>query len=94
MPSGTLAASNAPREFLVPRVYTPLNEDTYTRRAQHFVHALYAYFVADPDRLSAEHQPRSTDDIPRRLADFDASMTDRYAIEFYEVLFVPRFWSV
>ena len=82
------------REFLFRQVYTPLNEDANTQRAQHIVRALYAHFVEDPDRLPAEYRPRSDDESPRRVADFVASMTDRYAIELYEAIFVPHHWSV
>jgi dGTPase len=82
------------REFLFRQVYTPLNEDANTQRAQHIVRALYAHFLEDPDRLPAEYQTRSDDESPRRVADFVASMTDRYAIELYEEIFVPHHWSV
>jgi dGTPase len=82
------------REFLFRQVYTPLNEDANTQRAQHIVRALYAHFVEDPERLPAEHRSRSAEESPRRVADFVASMTDRYAIELYEAIFVPHHWSV
>ena len=87
-------AADSLREFLFRRVYTPLNEDANTQRAQHIVRALYAHFLEDPDRLPAEYRPRSDDESPRRVADFVASMTDRYAIELYEEIFVPHHWSV
>jgi dGTPase len=90
----TLVAADSLREFLFQRVYTPLNEEANTRRAQHIVRALYDHFVEDPARLPAEYLPRSTVEAPRRVADFVASMTDRYAIELYEQVFVPRHWSV
>jgi dGTPase len=82
------------REFLFQQVYTPLNEDANTQRAQHIVRALYAHFREDPDRLPAEYRSRSNDESPRRVADFVASMTDRYAIELYAEIFVPHHWSV
>jgi dGTPase len=87
-------AADMLREFLFCRVYTPLNEDANTQRAQHIVRALFAHFVADPERLPAEFHPRGDEDAPRRVADFIASMTDRYAIEVYEKIFVPQHWSV
>jgi dGTPase len=100
-PTGTIAisppiqsAADDLREFLFARVYTPLNEDANTHRAQHIVRALYAHFDEDPERLPAEYRPRSDDETPRRVADFVASMTDRYAIECYERIFVPHHWSV
>ena len=88
------AAADVLREFLFRRVYTPLNEDANTQRAQHIVRALYAYYLADPERLPVEYLPRDVADVPRRVADFVASMTDRYAIELYEGVFVPHHWSV
>ncbi len=87
-------AADLLREFLFRQVYTPLNEDANTQRAQHIVRALYAHFLEDPERLPAEHRSRSDDESPRRVADFVASMTDRYAIELYEAIFVPHHWSV
>ena len=83
-------ASGIPTE----RVYTPLNEDANTERAQHIVRALFAHFAADPERLPAEYRPRPAEDASRRVADFVASMTDHYAIELYEQLYVPQHWSV
>lgn len=87
------SAADALREFLFLRVYTPLNEDPNTHRAQHIVRALFAHFLENPDRLPAEYQARADDDA-RGVADFVASMTDRYAIECYERIFVPHHWSV
>jgi dGTPase len=87
-------AADSLREFLFRQVYTPLNEDANTQRAQHIVRALYAHFLEDPDRLPAEYRSRSGAESPRRVADFVASMTDRYAIELYEQIFVPHHWSV
>ena len=92
MSSDIQQAADQLREFLFSRVYTPLNEDANTLRAQHIVRALYAHFLADPERLPAEY--RMDDDAPRRVADFVASMTDRYAIELFEEVFVPQHWSV
>jgi dGTPase len=92
--AATRRAADELREFLFRRVYTPLNEDANTQRAQHIVRALFAHFLAHPDQLPAEPAPRVDDDAPRRVADFVASMTDRYAIELYEQVFVPQHWSV
>ena len=87
-------AADSLREFLFRQVYTPLNEDANTQRAQHIVRALYAHFLEDPERLPAEYRSRNDEESPRRVADFVASMTDRYAIELYEAIFVPHHWSV
>ena len=88
------AAADTLREFLFRRVYTPLNEDANTHRAQHIVRALFSHFLEDPARLPAEYRARADEDPARRVADFVASMTDRYAIECFENVFVPHHWSV
>ncbi|MCC6313208.1 MAG: deoxyguanosinetriphosphate triphosphohydrolase, partial [Thermomicrobiales bacterium] len=83
------------REFLYDRVYTPLNAEANTERARHIVRALFAWFLADPGRMPAEFRdPHRTDSPERQVADYVASMTDRYAIDLYERLFVPQNWPV
>lgn len=95
MSPSILAAANALRGFLFERVYTPLNHQPDTLRAQHVVRELCAYFLQDPGRLPAEYQRRDRADLPaRKVADYIASMTDRFAVETFERLFVPRYWSV
>jgi len=89
------AAADTLREFLYERVYTPLNEDANTRRAQHIVRTLYTYYLEDPARLPPEYRAPLAHDGPERVAaDFVAAMTDRYAIDLYERLFVPQNWNV
>ncbi len=88
-------AADALRDFLFERVYTPLNAEPNTHRAQHIVLALFAHFAANSDRLPTEYRPPGRDDLPeRQAADYVASMTDRYAIDLYEQLWVPQHWSV
>ncbi|MGI9253178.1 MAG: deoxyguanosinetriphosphate triphosphohydrolase, partial [Thermomicrobiales bacterium] len=89
-------AADALRDFLYDRVYTPLNEEANTHRAQHIVKALFAWFAEEPSRIPVDYQtPATGNATPDRLAaDFVASMTDRFAIELYEGLFVPQNWSV
>jgi dGTPase len=88
-------AANVLRGFLFERVYTPLNEREDTLRAQNVVRELSAYFLADHSRLPIEYRCAERDDPPeRQVADYVASMTDRFAVELFQRLFVPRYWSV
>jgi dGTPase len=90
-----LDAANQLRTFLFERVYNPLNERPDTLRAQHVVHALCTYFLEDPARLPADYRSPQRDDPPaRQVADYVASMTDRFAVDLYTSLFVPTYWSV
>jgi dGTPase len=88
-------AANALRQFLFDRVYRPLNARDDTIRAQNVVRELCSYFLADPSRLPIEYRCATRADPPeRQVADYVASMTDRFAVELFERLFVPQFWSV
>ena len=81
------------RDFLFDRVYTPLNAEPNTLRAQHIVRELFTHCASHPDELPPEERPPNRVDPPeRQAADFVASMTDRYAIDLFERLFVPQDW--
>jgi dGTPase len=88
------AAANAMRSFLFERVYNPLNERPDTKRAQHVLSALFEYYVTAIERLPTEYRALDRGDSAERLAvDYIASMTDRFAVEAYQQIFVPRYWS-
>jgi dGTPase len=88
-------AANTLRNFLFERVYAPLNGRDDTIRAQNVIRELCAHFLADPNQLPPEYRPPERNDPPeRQVADYIASMTDRFAIDLFQRLFVPHFWSV
>jgi dGTPase len=90
-----LDAANTLRAFLFEQVYEPLNELPDTIRAQHVVLELCTYYNEHPDEMPVEYQPGSRPDpLPRLVIDYVASMTDRFAVERFQRLFVPRYWSV
>lgn len=95
MQQGILEAANALRSFLFDAVYRPMNQSENTRKAKQVVEMLCEYydrnFVAIPveNRSRAGHDP-----APRIVADYVASMTDRYAVETFEQLYVPQYWAL
>ena len=53
------------------------------------------YFMAHPDRLSAEYRAIAEEEGALRAAtDYVSGMTDGFAIELFEELFIPKSWSV
>ncbi|MCC6705007.1 MAG: deoxyguanosinetriphosphate triphosphohydrolase [Thermomicrobiales bacterium] len=95
MSPDVLAAANVLRRFLFERVYRPLNEVGDTLRAQRVVLELCDYYSGHPEEMPDEYQPGVRgDSLSRVVADYVASMTDRFAIERFRQLFVPRYWSV
>jgi dGTPase len=100
LPSGTvkmsaemLAVANDMRAFLFERVYYPLNRTPNTIKAQGVIRALCTYYVDHPGEMPSEYRQRNDDSVDRLVADYVASMTDRYAIDRYRELFVPKYWD-
>ncbi len=92
MSPGILSASNSLRNFLYERVYDQINGRPETLRVEGIVTMLFDHFIRNPDLLPVSITVAAHDDtIERQVTDFIASMTDRFAIELYERLFVPQF---
>lgn len=93
MSAETLAAANEMRAFLFERVYYPLNRTPNTVKAQGIIAALCAHYLDHYEEMPAEFCKRDGDPPQRFVADYVASMTDRYAIDRYRELFVPKYWD-
>jgi dGTPase len=79
------------RDFLFSEVYLRTAADDEHDRAIKLLRELFAYYLDHPDELPPEYH-RVPGDLPTRVADFIAGMTDRYAVRTYEQLFLPRGW--
>ncbi len=87
-------AANTLRGFLFERVYNPLNERPDTIRARHVIEALFSHYCQNIEEMPLEYRSAHEDNSPERLVvDYIASMTDRFAVELYQQIFVPRYWS-
>ena len=74
------------RRFLHARMYNAPAVTAVRSEAQKVIAALAAAFRADPSLLPAEWRPDGLDAVAaqRRIGDFIAGMTDRYAIRMHE----------
>lgn len=84
------------RDFMFENVYhnsrVKKNEDL--EKVNHMIQSLYGYFLENPDRLSEELQELIPEYGPEEaVKDYIAGMTDRYAINLYTDLFVPKGWK-
>jgi dGTPase len=79
------------RDFMFDRVY--LREDARAEqdKAIALVRSLFAHYLEHPEDVPEEYH-RAPGDVPTRVADYIAGMTDRYAVTVYEQLFLPRGW--
>ena len=96
MPADIQNATDRLRNFLYEHVYYNPRAKGEEQKSKELVYALFDFYVKNPDRLPARYLRRigsaEGETVERGVADFISGMTDRYAIETYEELFVPRVW--
>jgi dGTPase len=84
------------RDFLYARVYeNPVVNEEFLK-AQRILRDLFLWLAADAERLRRRFRvaPREGDDVERAVTDFVSGMTDRFALETWEQIAVPRPWAV
>jgi dGTPase len=84
-------ALDALRDFLFERVYLRDEARSEQEKAIALVRALFAHYLDHPEEVPEEYH-RAPGDLPTRVADYIAGMTDRYALRVYEQLFLPQGW--
>jgi dGTPase len=91
-----LGALLALRDFLYARVYeNPVVHEEFAK-AKRILEDLYRWCTEDGDALRRRFgvAPRPGEDLPRAVTDFVSGMTDRFALETWEQLFMPRPWAI
>ncbi len=87
------AATDALRTFLFERVYRNPIAKGEEIKAQEMLMHLFEHYVNHPDKLPAFYRARCESESKERCAcDFISGMTDRYAIEAYSELYIPKVW--
>ena len=85
-----LEALEALRKFMFENMYlTPTVRGEF-EKAQKILVAIFEYVMAHPEEFL---DARSDEPTERLAIDFIAGMTDRYALNLYERLFMPRKWA-
>ncbi|MCL2023428.1 MAG: deoxyguanosinetriphosphate triphosphohydrolase [Oscillospiraceae bacterium] len=81
--------------FMFDKVYTnPLCKSEETK-AVALLQRLYAHFCDFPNTMPNLYREISREDsVERAVCDYIAGMTDRYAVQLFNELFVPREWAV
>lgn len=81
------------RDFLYANLYCKGDAEVQEAKAEGVVQRLFAHYITHTDEVPREY--RLHDDAPDvQVADYLASMTDRYAIRAFEELNVPRAWGI
>ena len=83
------------REFLYARVY--FNPGTHAEfvKAAKILRDLYEYYLGCSGEMGEEYaRVSAAEGAARAVGDFLAGMTDRFVVQTYERLFIPRPWPV
>lgn len=84
---------NKLRDFLFDNLYHNRVAKAEEGKAEGIIRSLYYYYLDHVDELPSEFLSNiETDGYERVVADHIACMTDRYAIDDYKRLFVPKDW--
>ena len=79
--------------FMFATVYSNDSVKREERKVPELISFLYEYFVKNPDKLPEEYfGTAKAEGKERAVCDYLAGMTDRYAVEQFKNLFVPRSW--
>jgi dGTPase len=79
------------RDFLFQRVYLRTQAMEEHQKAIGVVRSLFAYYRDHPEDVPPEYLA-APGDLPTRIADYIAGMTDRFALRTYERIFLPQGW--
>ena len=87
-------ATDRLRQFMFDAVYTNPIAKAQDGRAKELIGQLFRYFSEHPEKMPAFYLGNvETDGVERCVCDFISGMTDRYAIDTYKALFIPREWT-
>jgi dGTPase len=79
------------RRFLFSHVYLRPSARAEQEKAIELLGELFRHFLRHPEEIPDEYHS-APGDLPTRVADYVAGMTDRYALRTYERLSLPRGW--
>lgn len=83
------------RNFMFENVYTNSVAKLEEQKAVELVERLYCYYMEYPEKLPKQYLVLMDEgeEKARVVCDYVASMSDRYAINIYNSLFVPKSWE-
>lgn len=88
-----LEAMNEMKTFMFETVYQNPKVINERERAEGLIGGLFRHYIQHPETLPEGFVPTSNEPIEIKICDYIAGMTDRYAIQIYERLFLPRPWT-
>lgn len=84
------------RRLMFANVYTNRQAKKEEDKAKYMLIQLYEYYIRHQDKLPEEYQQLicEGEEISRTVCDYISGMTDRYAIEMFRRLYIPKAWEI
>ena len=83
------------RSFMFEKVYRNPIAKGEERKAKDLLKRLFEYYYTHPEALPEDFQPQlSVDGMERTVCDYIAGMTDNYAVDKFNEIFIPTGWQV
>ncbi|MEE0806584.1 MAG: deoxyguanosinetriphosphate triphosphohydrolase [Acutalibacteraceae bacterium] len=94
MDADVLEAYDALHEFMYEAVYLNDYAKREEKKVPHLIESLFGYYVCHPDRLpESMREIAEADGKEQAACDYIAGMTDRFAVDLYSNLFIPKAWG-
>ena len=96
MSPAVLEATNTLREFMYQHVYLGSVAKTEDPKVELIIDLLYKHFIAHPEQIPADLMAvnRLRDEpLSNAVVDYVAGMTDRFATQIFQDIYVPRTWG-
>lgn len=82
------------RSFMFDNVYLGEAHNPDKERVAELMPRLVDHFIDNPDQIPLHYCAAIRDeDLPQRVTDYIAGMTDRYCLRLFKELFMPREWG-
>lgn len=96
MSSEVEQAMFALRKFLFETVYTNPTAKGEERKVEHMIEQLYEYYIHRLEQMPEEFCLLIREGEPARrvVCDYIACMSDRFSVNLYREIMIPKFWSV
>ncbi|MBR3974119.1 MAG: deoxyguanosinetriphosphate triphosphohydrolase [Oscillospiraceae bacterium] len=83
------------RAFMFERVYRNPIAKGEEQKAKAMLQRLFEHYITHPEALPEDFQPQlSFDGMERIVCDYIAGMTDNYAVDKFNEIFIPSGWHV
>jgi dGTPase len=82
------------RTFLYARVYEGKETKREFKKAEKILTDLYDYYMDHPEEVFNDIPAVEGESAERRVCDLLAGMTDRFAIQTFESIFMPTQWEI